>query len=1047
MNRRFIQWRSLKTKVTLATLTIFMAGIWTLSFYTSRMLREDMQRQLGEQQFATVSMLAAQIDRELEIRLQALRTASDMAAQILRDTPSTLQTFMDQRAALQTLFNGGVVVHDMQGVAIADYPISAGRLGINYGDDSLVIAALKDGRESISKPTVGRKLQAPIVVMTVPMRNAEGAIIGALSGAINLGLPNFLDQITDNRYGKSGGYLLIAPQHRLIVTATDKKLIMQPLPPPGENASIDKFNASDEGTAVFTAPEGIEVLSSFKTIRASGWHAAATLPTDEAFSPIRDMQQRMRVATLLLSLLAGALIWWLMRHQLSPLSDTASKLAAMATMADDRRNLPPLPITRKDEIGQLIAGFNRLLTTIDQRETLLKQILDTSSVAIFLVDTQGRITQANRRMAEMFGRPLDALIGNDYATLIHPSECEVARQRMLALMKGELTSVDLDRTYWRANDTQFWGHLTGRRLHDANGDTLGLVGVIADIDMRKKAEKQLENMAHYDVLTALPNRVLLADRLSQAMPQAQRHRQRLAVAYLDLDGFKAINDNYGHEAGDQLLVALAQRMKGALREGDTLARLGGDEFVAVLLDLPDSAASIPVITRLLTAAAQSVNVGNHVLQVSASLGVTFYPQRDDVDADQLLRQADQAMYQAKLAGKNRYYIFDAEQDRNVRGHHESLQRIQQALAAREFVLFFQPKVNMRSGKIIGAEALIRWQHPEKGILPPSVFLPVVENHAMAIDIGEWVIDTALTEREHWLASGLDIPVSVNVGALQLQRSDFVTRLSEILARHPPIKPGDLEMEVLETSALDDLPGISQVIGQCRELGITFALDDFGTGYSSLTYLKRLPASVLKIDQSFVRDMLDDPDDLAILEGVVSLAATFRRNVIAEGVETVEHGNMLLQLGCELAQGYGIARPMAADALPSWVEKWQPDSGWKDVRTIDRDDLPLLFAGVEHRAWITAMEHYLDGQRDTPPPLDMSQCRFGQWLDHEGKARHGDNPAFRSIERLHEQVHRVAREWCNERPAALAGDADRFKELHALRDELLNCLQSLARSSV
>lgn len=231
-------------------------------------------------------------------------------------------------------------------------------------------------------------------------------------------------------------------------------------------------------------------------------------------------------------------------------------------------------------------------------------------------------------------------------------------------------------------------------------------------------------------------------------------------------------------------------MKGALREGDTLARLGGDEFVAVLLDLPDSSASIPIITRLLMAAAQPVNVGEQVLQVSASLGLTFYPQSDGVDADQLLRQADQAMYQAKLAGKNRYHIFDAEQDRNVRGHHESLQRIQQALAEREFVLFFQPKVNMRSGRVIGAEALIRWQHPEKGILPPSVFLPVVENHAMAVDIGEWVIDTALTERERWLASGLDIPVSVNVGALQLQRSDFVARLRDILLRDAYWQPDD-----------------------------------------------------------------------------------------------------------------------------------------------------------------------------------------------------------------------------------------------------------------
>ncbi len=1038
------QWRSLKTKVSLATLAIFLASIWSLSLYASRMLREDMQRQLGEQQFATVSMVAAQINSELETRLEALRTAADMAALIIRENPSFLQTFMDQRAALQTLFNGGIVVHDNQGTAIADFPLSAGRLGVNYGNDELVIAALKEGKSSISKPMIGRKLQAPIIVMTVPIRNSDHQVIGALSGAINLGLPNFLDQITGNHYGKSGGYLLVAPQHRLIVTATNKNLVMQPLPARGENATIDWFSANNEGTAVFVAPEGVEVLSSFKTISASGWHAVATLPTDEAFSPIRDMQRRMLAATLLLSLLAGTLTWWILRHQLSPLVDTAAMLAGMA---DDNQSLRPLPIARKDEIGRLIAGFNRLLTTLEQREALLKNILDTSSVAIFLVDNDGRITRANQRMAEMFGRPLESLIDNDYVTLIHPSERETGRQRMLALLNGELDFVDVDRLYWRANDTQFWGHLTGQRLYDADGRKLGLVGVIADIDVRKKAEKQLENMAHYDVLTALPNRVLLADRLHQAMPQAQRHGQLLAVAYLDLDGFKAINDNHGHEAGDQLLVSLAQRMKGTLREGDTLARLGGDEFVAVLLDLPDASASIPMITRLLAAAAQPVSIGNVVFQVSASLGVTFYPQAEGVDADQLLRQADQAMYQAKLAGKNRYHVFDAEQDRSVRGHHESLQRIQEALAAREFVLFFQPKVNMRSGKVIGVEALIRWQHPEKGLLPPSVFLPAVENHATAVDIGEWVIDAALAERERWLATGLDIPVSVNVGARQLQRPDFVDRLREILAKHQAIEPGDLELEVLETSALEDLPGVSQVIAGCRELGVTFALDDFGTGYSSLTYLKRLPVSVLKIDQSFVRDMLDDPDDLAILEGVVSLAATFRRNVIAEGVETIEHGNMLLQLGCELAQGYGIARPMAADALPSWVRLWQPDSGWKDIKAIDRDDLPLLFAGVEHRAWVIAMELYVRGERDDLPPLDVHQCRFGQWLDNEGKARHLTHPGFEAIRMLHAQVHHVAGQLCKHRSGSpVDAGTDRLGKLHALRDDLLDRLQSLMRSA-
>jgi diguanylate cyclase (GGDEF)-like protein len=282
-------------------------------------------------------------------------------------------------------------------------------------------------------------------------------------------------------------------------------------------------------------------------------------------------------------------------------------------------------------------------------------------------------------------------------------------------------------------------------------------------------QSQLEHIAHFDALTSLPNRVLLADRLQQAKAQALRRNQQLAVAFLDLDGFKTINDQHGHDAGDQVLVKLAQRMKQALREGDSLARLGGDEFVAVLIDLEDQAASLPMLSRLLLACAQSVQVGDLSLHVSASLGVTFYPQAQDIDADQLIRQADQAMYQAKLAGKNRYHIFDATQDSSIRGHHESVERIRLALEMSEFVLYYQPKVNMRSGQIIGAEALIRWQHPEKGLLLPAVFLPVIEDHALAVFIGEWVIDTALTQIELWRSAGLDMKVSVNIGARQLWR--------------------------------------------------------------------------------------------------------------------------------------------------------------------------------------------------------------------------------------------------------------------------------------
>jgi EAL domain-containing protein (putative c-di-GMP-specific phosphodiesterase class I) len=237
---------------------------------------------------------------------------------------------------------------------------------------------------------------------------------------------------------------------------------------------------------------------------------------------------------------------------------------------------------------------------------------------------------------------------------------------------------------------------------------------------------------------------------------------------------------------------------------------------------------------------------------------------------------------------------------------------------------------MHSGKVIGAEALIRWQHPEKGLLAPAAFLPVIEDHPLAVDVGEWVIDTALTQIELWGAAGLDLPVSVNIGARQLQQENFVQRLQALLARHPQVNAGSLELEVLETSALADIAQVSQVIEACATIGVKFALDDFGTGYSSLTYLKLLRVALLKIDQSFVRDMLDDPDDLAILQGVIGLALAFRREVIAEGVETVAHGTALLQLGCELAQGYGIARPMPPEQLPGWTAAWEPDAAWCEL---------------------------------------------------------------------------------------------------------------------
>ena len=605
---------------------------------------------------------------------------------------------------------------------------------------------------------------------------------------------------------------------------------------------------------------------------------------------------------------------------------------------------------------------------------------------------------------------------------------------------------------WRTlRDTDQWdGEIWNRRkngevyvetknisaVRDKKGVLLYYVALFSDITVFKQHAIALQHAAHYDALTDLPNRVLLADRLQQAMVQAKLHAQRLAVAYLDLDGFKPINDGYGHAIGDQLLKELACRMTQVLPAGDTFARLGGDEFVAVFVDTDTS-----LVTQLLAAAAMPVQIDALSLRVSASLGVTFYPQADEVGPDQLLRQADQAMYQAKLAGKNRYHVFDAEHDRSVRGLNESLGRIAEALDAREFLLHYQPKVNMRTGVVLGAEALIRWQHPQRGLLSPAAFLPAIENHPLAIAIGEWVIDTALTQIDVWRAAGLQMSISVNIGARQLQHPDFVPRLRDILGNHPAIGVGDLDMEVLETSALEDVERVSEVIEACRQLGVGFSLDDFGTGYSSLTYLKRLPVAQLKIDQTFVRDMLEDPDDLALLEGIIGMATAFRRQVIAEGIETVAQGKMLLQLGCEHGQGFGIARPMPANAFVAWVQQWKPDPSWLGQERVGRQDLPMLFAGVEHHAWLQSIGRYLREGGSSLPVLDAGDCHFGRWITNEGNSRYGSSSAFTQLLHVHTHMHTLAAQCCDEHGLCQSSSAtlDALGNLQRQFNDLLNAI--------
>ncbi|MCX6073467.1 MAG: EAL domain-containing protein [Campylobacterales bacterium] len=562
----------------------------------------------------------------------------------------------------------------------------------------------------------------------------------------------------------------------------------------------------------------------------------------------------------------------------------------------------------------------------EEKLHLAANVFTHANEGIMITSPDGTIIDINDAFTHTTGYQRDEIIGQNPRIL----SSKLQNKEFYSVMWNALSK----KGYWygelwnrRKNGELYAEMLTISSILDSKGNVQNYVGLFSDITAHKEQEQQLERIAHYDTLTGLPNRVLNSDRLRQAMIQAQRRNEKIAILYLDLDGFKEVNDRYSHSIGDKLLIALSSGMKQALREGDTLSRLGGDEFVVILRNMADIATASLIIQKLLDAVSQAIELDDILVQVSASIGVTFYPQSEDVDGDQLIRQADQAMYEAKQAGKNRYYIFDPEHDRTIRTRHKNLERIRQALANDEFVLYYQPKINMRTGELIGTEALIRWLHPEEGLIPPLEFLPLIENHPLAVEVGEWVINEAISQIKQWQEQGLNLPVSVNVGARQLLQGDFPERLRLILAKHENLDSSLLEIEMLETSALEDIHQASQIIEKCKTLGIHFSLDDFGTGYSSLTYLRQLSVRTLKIDQTFVRNMLDNRDDLAILEGIIGLAKAFNREVIAEGVETHEHGKQLLLLGCDLAQGYGISRPMPPEKMIEWSQKWEKDHEW------------------------------------------------------------------------------------------------------------------------
>ncbi len=681
----------------------------------------------------------------------------------------------------------------------------------------------------------------------------------------------------------------------------------------------------------------------------------------------------------------------------------------------------------------------RLLDELQTSESRFQQLANNLD-AVFLIASPDwrQIIYLSPAYERIWGRSADDLYRN-------------SREWFDAIIEEDRVAVEYQfpgpgRTDWnsfqyspfrirRPDGSLRWIALRAFPVHDTAGQLVRVAGIAEDISERMTYQQHLEELAHFDTLTHLPNRRLLADRMQLALARSQRSHDQLGICMLDLDGFKPVNDRYGHEVGDRLLLEVAQRLRECVRGDDTVARLGGDEFVLLLGGLKNAKELEEALRRVLQRLAALYTVAEQPVSISASIGVTLYP-NDNGDADTLLRHADHAMYLAKEAGKNRFILFNPVLEERERDNRAALDLIRQAIANNQLCLFYQPIVNCRLGRVVGMEALVRWQHPILGLMGPGEFLPLVESDdTLARDVGIWVMRHAIEQAAAWRRAGLNIPVSINVFVQQLRDAEFPLRLQTLLAANPEFPPDQICIEILESTALDDFSSVTRLIQICASQGIRFALDDFGTGFSSLTYLRRLPVNSLKIDQSFVRDMLQDPDDLAIVEGVIGLGKAFRHQVVAEGVESAEHALMLVEMGCYLVQGYGIARPMPSADTEAWLKHFQPDPRWQEnaAQRLSRDDFQLILAEVNHRQWLVSLQNWMrqdPEHRQTAPPLHSHECNFGRWYYGEGAHRYGQLAAFHAVEALHENVHLLAQQLVRETESG-AMDSSRETEAELL----------------
>ncbi len=580
-----------------------------------------------------------------------------------------------------------------------------------------------------------------------------------------------------------------------------------------------------------------------------------------------------------------------------------------------------------DENGKAVRMIGTHTDITEEKELQLKylhqaQVIEQIHDSVNITDMDGFVTSWNHASQEMFGYSADEIIGKHISMIHLKKNLSIFPDIREEFMKNGEFRIELELITKSKN--LIFVSLTLSLLKDENGIPTNIVGYSQDITKRKKAEKELkkqkdilDHQAHHDALTNLPNRALFNDRLEQGIEKAKRNKKSMALLFIDLDHFKEINDSLGHAVGDEILKVTSKRLKNVIRDGDSLARLGGDEFTIILDNLAQGQDASLLAQKILKVLAQPIIIENHELYVSSSIGISLFPQDGDL-AVNLLKYADSAMYKAKDNGRNNFQFYSAEMTELAFERVVMETALRSAIVNEELIVYYQPQVDATNNKLIGMEALVRWQHPTMGLVSPNKFIPLAESTGLIVEIDQYVMRTAMKQMTIWQEKGLSTGILyMNLAVKQLQQKDFIEILKNLM-KETECKAQCIGLEVTEGQIMTNPQEAIIILKGISDLGIELAIDDFGTGYSSLSYLKKLPIDKLKIDQSFVRDLPDDEEDAGITNAVIALAKSLNLKIIAEGVETKEQKEFLVENGCNNIQGYLYSKPVSASEMESII---------------------------------------------------------------------------------------------------------------------------------